>query len=468
VITVSKSDGFDNAILEICEPFFKRFKINKILRRFYAVKQKGVSVYAAFLFLIGLVFSGKNLYGVIKTEPERIDFEKDVVYRLLGDSRIYWEQILAHTAYAVIAELKQAARVGITKEAAQTRYLEANVVDDTPIYRNRSKKVELLSRFFDHSTNRYYKGFDLLGLGWTDGQTYIPVMAQMVASGNNDNLLEGSHIKEDRRTLATRRRVNARKDKNTLTLQMLQAINGTPAQSQYVLFDSWFESPLSLTSIKNIGYDVVARAKNNENYRYLYKGEMRSISRIYQMNKKRRGKSRYLLSVDIHVRHEDFDGEVDAKLVFVRDRANRKKWICFVSTDVSLTETEILDLYELRWKIEGFFKVIKTFLHIETEFQTRSFDAITAHASIVMIRYIILALKNREAGDGSTVHGVFFALCHVLDSITFKNLFSEISGTIIAGLIEIFHAVPDKVTSFFEFFMANLPDNIKGRLVLSI
>ena len=194
---------------------------------------------------------------------------------------------------------------------------------------------------------------------------------------------------------------------------------------------------------------------------------MRSISQIYQMNKKRRGKSRYLLSVGIQVRHEGFEEAVDAKLVFVRDRANRKKWICFVSTDVSLTEAEILDLYELRWKIEGFFKVIKTFLHIDTEFQTRSFDAITAHASIVMIRYIILSLKNREDGKAGTVHGAYFALCHELDSITFKNLFSEISSTIIEDIIEFFHATPDTAANFFEFFLSRLPVDIKDRLRLA-
>lgn len=104
--TVSKNNGFDNAVFECCEPFFKRFGINGVLRRFYAVKQKGVSAYATFLFLVGLVFSGKNLYGLLDQEPERIDFEKDVVYRFLCDSRIHWEQILSHTAYAVIPELK--------------------------------------------------------------------------------------------------------------------------------------------------------------------------------------------------------------------------------------------------------------------------------------------------------------------------------------------------------------------------
>ena len=87
VTTVSNKEDFDNAIFECCMPFFKRFNINGILRRFYAVKQKGVSAYVTFLFLIGLVFTGKNLYTLLKTEPERLDFEKDVVYRFLGDSR---------------------------------------------------------------------------------------------------------------------------------------------------------------------------------------------------------------------------------------------------------------------------------------------------------------------------------------------------------------------------------------------
>ena len=295
--TLPKNKVFDNAISECCEPFFKQFKINSILRRFYAVKQRGISAYTTFLLLVGLVFTGKNLYTLLKKEHERVGFEKDVVYRLLGDSRIHWEQILSYTAYSVITELK--------KYSTESN-LTANVIDDTTYYRNRSKKVELLSRCHDHASKgtKYYKGFILLCLGWTDGETFMPVKSQMVASGNDKNLLENSHIKEDNRTLATRRRKDARKEKPKLVLQMLESIKGTPAQTNHVCFDSWFQSPLSLISIKNIGYDVVARAKNNDNYRYLYNGEMKSIKQIYNANKKRRGRSRYLLSVDIQIKHE--------------------------------------------------------------------------------------------------------------------------------------------------------------------
>jgi len=455
VTTLSDNEAFDNAVSECCEPFFKRFKMNGILRRFYAVKHKGVSAYVTYLFLVGLVFTGKNLYTLKKTEPERIDFEKDVIYRFLGDSRIHWEQILSYTSYAVISELKK---------SASNDVLTANVVDDSSYYRNRSKKVELLSRCYDHVDGKYYKGFTLLCLGWTDGETFIPVKEQMVASGTDKNLLEGSHIKEDKRTLATKRRQDARKDKNTLTIQMLESIKGTPAQTKYVLFDSWFESPLSLMSIKNIGYDVVARAVNNDNYRYLYNGEMMSIKSIYKMNKKRPGKSRYLLSVDIQVKHKDFSESIPAKIVYVRDKNNRKKWIAFITTDASLTEEQILDLYELRWQIEPFFKVLKSYFHIEKEFQTRSFDAITAHTSIVMIRYIVMALRNREDKNPGTICDVFFALGKELDNISFSNIFTTISESIKNSLVDYLKLPFDAINGFLAYFMSIIPKHIKVKL----
>jgi hypothetical protein len=428
--------------------------MNGLLRRFYAVKRKGVSAYATFMFIVGLVFTGRDLCGLLKTEPERAGFKKDVVYRFLNDPGIHWEQILSHTAYAVIPELKK-------KGAAAP--VAANVIDDSPYYRDRSKKVEMLSVFYDHAEKRYYKGFDLLCLGWTDGETFAPVKAQVVAAGEESGLLEPSRAKKDKRTLATRRRADARKDKNALALQMLAAIKGTPAQARHVAFDSWFQSPLSVVEIKNLGYDVVARAKNNENYRYLYKGEKRSISGIYKMNKKRRGKSRYLLSVDILVAHEGFEEAVAAKLVFVRDKNNRKKWIALICTDTSLTEDQIIELYGLRWSIEPFFKVLKSYLRLETGYQGRSFDAVTAHASIVMIRYIILALRKRE-GAADSAADAFFSLCHELDAASFKNLFEGISGAVKQALHDFLHVSGSMAEGFLAYFMSILPDNVKKKL----
>ena len=81
---------------------------------------------------------------------------------------------------------------------------------------------------------------------------------------------------------------------------------------------------------------------------------------IYNTNKKRRGRSRYLLSVMVDVVK---DGEIiPAKVVYVRNRNKRKEYLCLISTDVNLDENEIIRIYGKRWDIEVFFKVCKSYL----------------------------------------------------------------------------------------------------------
>ena len=67
---------------------------------------------------------------------------------------------------------------------------------------------------------------------------------------------------------------------------------------------------------------------------FRYNGEDMSLTSIYNKNKKRRGRSRYLLSVMVDVVK---DGEIiPAKLVYVHNRNKRKEYLCLISTDVNL------------------------------------------------------------------------------------------------------------------------------------
>lgn len=80
-----------------------------------------------------------------------------------------------------------------------------------------------------------------------------------------------------------------------------------------------------------------------------------SLISIYNKNKKRRGRSRYPLSTIIDVIK---DGEtIPEKVVYVRNRNTPKEYLCIISTDVVLTEDEIIRIYEKHWDIEVFFKV---------------------------------------------------------------------------------------------------------------
>jgi hypothetical protein len=452
---IPEEQGIDKAIQKRFKVFMKRFKIIEILRIVGVSKVKGISIYAIFTFLLGLVFTRKNLYETMSSNREKPQFCKNTIYRFLLCGAINWEMFIRRLSWSVIPEVDK-----LTSDNRRTAF----ILDDTPYWRNRSKRVEFLSRCYDHSEKKYYKGFTMINLGWSDGQTFMPVDFRLLASGNDENLLESSHIKEDNRTIASKRRKDARSSKPAMALKMLNNAKNSKMQPQHVLFDSWFASPSFLLSVKGLGYDAVARLKNHENYRYLYNGEKLSLSRIYKANKKRRGKSRYLLSVDVSVRHDDFDYTVPAKIVFVRERANRKNWIALISTDISLNEDEIIALYGKRWDIEPFHKVLKSTLRLTKEFQLRSFDAITAHTAVVLTRYIFLSLESRENKDERSIGGLFLLIRDELDDISFQFAFELLLTLLQQSLKDYSFLDNEHINCIVAHFLECLPCFIKDKL----
>jgi len=360
------------------------------------------------------------LFTTLSTSRKNLGFSKDSVYRFLNTSSVKWEALtpsIANKVIPVIDDLTSSERRSVL------------IVDDTSYYRDRSKSVELLSRFKDHVKNKWYKGFNMLNIGWSDGVSFVPVDFRLLASNNEKCLIEGSHVKEDNRTIATYRRKQALTPKPTLVCQMLEGIKGTQAQTRYVVNDSWFSPPKAILDIKRLGYDMIARLKNNDKYLYLHNGELLSLNKIYKTNKKRRGKSTYLLSVEVEVRKCDYPETVPAKIVFIRNENKKSEWLAILSTDVDLSEEEIIELYGKRWDIEPFHKVLKSTLKLEKEFQLRSFDGIVAHAAMVLVRYIFLALESRESVDERSLGDLFWFTCDEMKDISFAEAYALLVST---------------------------------------
>lgn len=57
------------------------------------------------------------------------------------------------------------------------------ILDDSVIQRNRSKKVELLTKIYNHVSHRLQKGFTLLTLGWSDGYSFVPIDFNSYSNG---------------------------------------------------------------------------------------------------------------------------------------------------------------------------------------------------------------------------------------------------------------------------------------------
>ena len=103
--SITNEAGKDNAILQCCERFIKRFKIKHLLRKVNATKEKGFPAYSVFAFLLGLVFNGKNLYTTIATSGEKVPFGKDVVYRFLNKATINWNMFIFYLSVSIIKEV---------------------------------------------------------------------------------------------------------------------------------------------------------------------------------------------------------------------------------------------------------------------------------------------------------------------------------------------------------------------------
>ena len=70
------------------------------------------------------------------------------------------------------------------------------------------------------------------------------------------------------------------------------------------------------------------------------------------------------------------------------------KWKVILTTDTKLSFLQAVELYQIRWSIEVFFKEAKQMLNLGG-CQSSDFDAQIADTTITMIAYILLAFRFR-------------------------------------------------------------------------
>lgn len=157
------------------------------------------------------------------------------------------------------------------------------------------------------------------------------------------------------------------------------------------------------------------------------------------------------------------------RIIFVRNRNDSKKldWLALLSTNLELPEEEVIRIYGLRWDIEVYFKMCKSFLRLAKEFQSRTYDAMIAHTTIVCIRYMLLAVENREQKDSRTHGEIFYQFCDEVTDLDFTQAFLYILDLFTQTLRENLFLSESMVDQLLAAFMAKLPSFIKNRLCLN-
>ena len=207
---------------------------------------------------------------------------------------------------------------------------------------------------------------------------------------------------------------------------------------------------------------MIGMVKKTPKMFFRYNNEDMPLTSIYKKNKKKRGRSKYLLSVMIEVVKDG--GVILAKVVYVRNRNKKKDCLCLISTDISLNEEEIIHIYGKHWDTEVFFKVCKSYLNLSKECNALSYDAMTAHTAVVFTRYMMLSLESREANDQRSMGEILLYFTDEMSDITWIQAFQmllEMFCTILADNTELSE---EKIDELVDAFMNTLPIVLKSRL----
>ena len=451
--SITQDNQNDKQISTSIRRFFTRFHVSSALKAANAYKKKRVPVMEIFQYLFLLIFSNRSMYMNLISGRNTPAFAKDTVYRFMKMIQINWIRFTTTLAERII---KEAIRPLDSEERVNVL-----IIDDSMFERNRSKKVELLAKVYDHAKHAYKFGFRMLTMGWSDGNTFLPVNIILLSSENKKNRVNEAKT-VDKRTVGYKRRALSMQKGTIAMLELLKAAKNSSIPAKYVLFDSWFSFPSTLHAVKEIGYDVIGMVKKTPKMFFRYNGEDMSLISIYNRNKKRRGRSRYLLSVTVDVVK---DGSViPAKVVYVRNRNKRKEYLCLISTDITLSEEEIIRIYGKRWDIEVFFKVCKSYLNISKECRSMSYDAMTAHTAVVFTRYMMLSLENRESNDNRSLGELFLYFSDEMSDITWIQAFQMLLQMFRAILSDTVELSETKIDELVDAFMIAIPTVLKSRL----
>lgn len=114
--------------------------------------------------------------------------------------------------------------------------------------------------------------------------------------------------------------------------------------------DSWFTHAPLIGRVVQRGLHVIGMVKNDSK-RYLIHSKQVDLKGLYRSATQVQGKQRSILRQI----HTELVPGIPVVVVFVRHHSKKNEWLAILSTDLTLTATEIIQIYALRWDIEVFF-----------------------------------------------------------------------------------------------------------------
>jgi len=393
----------DNMVADL----WKTLNISGLIRRAGFTKRSGLPIEQVVYLLMIWVWLKADSIGMFSRDLMHCfgQKNKDVLYDQLRREDLNWRDLHYQTVKKVII-----------REKMHKKPIRAYVIDDS-VKERKGKKLEAVSRHFDHLLGRTVKGQQVITLGLATEDHFMVLDNDIYMSQSQRHELKAG-FKDGRSIAAKRYQETATKSKPELLAAMVKRAVRHRIEADYFLADAWFGNKSTIRLAHEANTVPVVRMKNNKlRYRYgVSKAGRRVYSdytaqELYQVAVKKNWKAcastpYQSVVVDIELNLATSEKEpaqwIKARLLYVRGAAKdekttvgKKDWALFLTTDLALTPQKILEIYALRWGIEVYFKEAKQHLGWLKE-QTETFASHVASLHLCAIRYALLVCAKAQ------------------------------------------------------------------------
>ena len=379
-------------------PIYKTLQIiniKSILKQSNFTKKDGAGAHLVVLHFVYMLIMNKKISEFMNQSND--SFKKDVYYRLLVNPRYNWRKMLLLVSLKITTLLHK---------LQDPNSIKVFIIDDT-VEGKVGKNIEgSCDRLYSNKEKRSIRGMNVVSLNYSDG--FSNFMLDMAIALNNYTRvkIEDFTNKINHRSAAHKRRLESLKGKSQIAIDMVTRAVNTGIQADYLLVDSWYSKPSFIKAMNDLGLKVVSRIANN-NKIWNFKGEHKTLEAIYNEFKKikkiKKGKYGKKIQFEYFSVTLEHKSAGKMKVVFIKTKDNL---IPIISTDLTITEDEIIEIYKRRWDIEQGYKELRAHFGFGKE-ENRIYEALIARMTLSFVTYNVVSYINRISHEPKTIGGLF-------------------------------------------------------------
>jgi len=358
-------------------------------------KKDGVAVHMIVLHFVYMLVMNKKIFTFMKQSND--SFKKDVYYRLLANSTYNWRSLLSLSSLKILSLLHK---------IQDSKAIKVFIIDDT-VEDKVGKNVEgSCDSLYSNKEKRKIRGLNIVSLNYSDGFSNFMLDFAIVMNKYARVAIEDFTNKIDHRTNAHKRRLETVKGKSQIAIDMVKRAVKSGIYADYLLVDSWYSKPVFIKEMNELGLRVISRMANNSRI-WNFIGKEKTLDAIY--NKFKELKSAKPGKYGKKIKFTYFSAVVEhktagkLKIVFIK---TKEKLIPIVSTDLNISDEEIIEIYKRRWDIEQGYKELREHFGFGKE-ENRIYEALIARITLSFFTYNIVSYINRISNEPKTIGGLF-------------------------------------------------------------